>query len=98
MKCLRTSLPVEAVQYQLGQGLEDGFELWSKMVVNGWIKTDDLIAITRTDGTVVCPYINTRRGRSFIKIGDYIITEEAGDRIVCGEDKFSERYDVIEVQ
>lgn len=96
MKCLRTNLPVEAIPYELNQGIEDGFELWSKMVVNGWITTDNLVAVTRKDGTVVCPYIDTRRGRSFIKIDDYIITEEAGDRIVCGKDKFSERYDVIE--
>lgn len=98
MKYLRTRLPVEAVQYELNQGIEDGFELWSKMVVNGWIKTDNLVLLTRKDGTVVCPYIDTRRGRSFIKNGDYIITEAAGDRIVCGEDKFFERYDVIEDQ
>lgn len=95
MKYVRTGLPVDAVQYTLDSGIEDGFELWSKIVVNGWIKTDRLIKVTRKDGTVVCPYIDTRRGRSFIKEGDYIITEEAGDRIVCGEDKFSTRYDKI---
>ncbi|WP_167957758.1 hypothetical protein [Anaerosporobacter faecicola] len=92
MKYVRTGLPVDAVQYTLNSGIEDGFELWSKIVVNGWIKTDRLIQVTRNDGTVVCPYIDTRRGRSFIKQGDYVITEEAGDRIVCGEDKFSTRY------
>ncbi|WP_310601895.1 hypothetical protein [Anaerosporobacter sp.] len=96
MRYLRSSLPVTAVQFELDKGLEDGFELWSKIVVNGWIKTDKLIKVTRADGTVVCPYIDTRRGRSFIKNGDYIITEDTGDKIVCGEDKFSERYKLIE--
>lgn len=92
MKYRRTGLSVEAIQYELNKGIEDGFELWSNIVVNGWIKTDHLLKVTRNDGTVVCPYINTRRGRSFIQKGDYIITEEAGDRIVCGEDKFLQRY------
>ncbi|WP_455714598.1 hypothetical protein [Anaerosporobacter sp.] len=96
MKCLRTSLPVEAIQYELDHGIEDGFELWSNIVVNGWINSNNLVKITRNDGTVVCPYIDTRRGRSFIKVGDYIITESVGDRIVCGEDKFFQRYEVIE--
>ncbi len=96
MKYLRTRLPVEAVQYELGQGIEDGFELWINIVVNGWINNENLVKITRKDGIVVCPYINTRRGRSFIQVGDYVITEAAGDRIVCGKDKFSERYEVIE--
>jgi hypothetical protein len=96
MKCLRTRLPVDAIQYELDQGIEDGFELWSNIVVNGWINTTNLVKITRKDGAVVCPYIDTRRGRSFIQVGDYIITEAAGDRIVCGLDKFPDRYEVIE--
>lgn len=96
MNYKRTSLPVDAIPYQLNAGIEDGYELWSKIVVNGWIKTDKLIKVTRKDGTVVCPYIDTRRGRSFIQYGDYIVTEEDGDRIVCGEDKFPRRYQPVD--
>ncbi|HEX3077857.1 MAG TPA: hypothetical protein VHQ24_13420 [Lachnospiraceae bacterium] len=96
MRYRRTGLPVDAVQYELDKGLEDGFELWTEIVVNGWILTDNLVKRTRKDGVVVCPYINTRRGRSFITEGDYIITEAEGDRIVCGQDKFEKRYECID--
>ena len=91
-KYMRVPLEVEAVQYEPGKHLEDGFELYTHVVTNGWISTEDLIQIKREDGSVVCPFVQTRRGLTFIKEGDYIISEGAGDKHVCGEDKFSERY------
>lgn len=96
MKYLRSSLEVDVVKYEIDKGLEDGFELWTKIVTNGWISANNIIKITRKDGTVVCPFIRNRRGIIFIREGDYIISESDGERHVCGEDKFNRRYKVIE--
>jgi hypothetical protein len=90
-KYKRADFEVEAVQYQLGQGLEDGFESWTKVVTNGWIVSEGLIQVER-EGRVLCPFIHSRRGITFIKEGDYIIFESNGERHCCGGDKFQERY------
>lgn len=95
MKCVRASLEVEVVKYEHNKYLEDGFELWTKVVTNGWISTDNLIKVTRPDGAVVCPFIRNKRGVIFIREGDYIITENDGERHVCGESKFNKRYKEI---
>lgn len=92
MKYLRHSLEVEAVQYELGKGLEDGFQLYTKVLTNGYIATDGLIQVKREDGTIVCPFISNRRGMVFLRDGDYIITEGDGQRHVCGADKFHKRF------
>lgn len=91
-KFYRNSLEVKAKKYALGQGMEDGYELYSKVVTNGWIVLDGLIQVTRPDGTIVCPFIQNRRGVIFIREGDYIIYEDGGERHVCGEDKFTHRF------
>lgn len=96
MRCKRTPIEAEAVQYEIGQGMEDGFELWADVVTSGWIVTDYLVKITRKDGSIVCPYIEHRRGRTFIGEGDYIIREDDGTKHVCGEDKFSYRFERVE--
>lgn len=88
----RAALEVSAVQYETGKGLEDGFELWSKVVTNGWITTDNVIQIKREDGTIVSPYIDNKRGRSFIRHGDFIIKEQDGESHVCGAEKFHKRF------
>jgi hypothetical protein len=88
----RISLIVSAEQYQLNKGMEDGFELYTKVITNGWISPDNLIQITRPDGTIVCPFIQNRRGVIFIREGDYIIGESDSERHVCGADKFDKRY------
>lgn len=95
MRCKRASFEVEVEQYQVGKGMEDGFELWSDVVTKGWIVTDFLVKITRPDGTIWCPYIQNRRGCTFIGEGDYIITEEDGKH-VCGADKVFTRFQPIE--
>ncbi|MDF2951723.1 MAG: hypothetical protein K0S18_1306 [Anaerocolumna sp.] len=95
MRYKRVGLEVEGVLYEVGKGLEDGFELFRDVVVNGWIVTDSLIQIKKPDGSIVCPYISNRRGRIYISLGDYIITESDGERHVCGGDKFSIRYEVL---
>lgn len=95
-KYTRAALTVTAEQYEVNQGLEDGFELYTKVVTNGWISPDDLVLITRPDGTVVCPFIQNRRGVIFIRKGDYIIFDENDERHVCGADKFPQRYSPVE--
>ena len=96
MKCIRTALESEVEKYEVGKNMEDGFELWSDVVTKGWIVTDSLVRITRDNGTVVCPYITTRRGRTFIAEGDYIIRDSDGTKLVCGEDKVFNRYQKID--
>ncbi len=88
----RASLVVEAEQYELNKGMEDGFELYVKVVTNGWVSPENLIQIHRPDGTVVCPYLKNRRGVIFIREGDYIILEGDNQKHVCGADKFSSRF------
>lgn len=95
MRCRRTPVEANVVQYVGGQNLEDGFELWSDVVTKGWIVTDNLIKVTREDGSIVCPYISHRRGRTFIGNGDYIIIDDDGTKHVCGEDKIFTRYEKI---
>lgn len=92
MKFTRTPLEVEAIQYKTGCGIEDGFELWTKVVTNGWVVADSIVRIQRPDGAIVCPFIQNRRGITFIRENDYIITEADGERHVCGEDKFPSRF------
>ena len=91
-KFKRAGFDVEAQKYELGQGMEDGFELWSKVITNGWVITEGLIKVTQEDGTIVCPFIQNRRGIIFIREGDYIIYDEGGERHCCGKDKFQQRY------
>lgn len=93
MKSRRIGFEVDVEQYEIGKGMEDGVELWSDVVTKGWIVTDFLVKIPREDGTIVCPYIMQRRGRTFIGKGDYIITEADGSKHVCGADKIWKRYE-----
>ena len=81
MKCKRAELMADVQKYELGKGLEDGFELFSEIVTREWIVTDTLIKIKRDDGYVVSPFILNRRGREFIGVDDYIVIDEDGTRI-----------------
>lgn len=95
MNSRRTPLAANVEKYEIGQGLEDGFELWSDVVTKGWIETENLVKIEREDGAIVCPYLKTRRGRIFIGVGDYLIEDEDGTKHVCGEDKIWLRYERV---
>lgn len=95
-KYLRASLTVNACKYEPGAGMEDGFEVLSKIVTNGWVVTDNLVKITRDNGQIVCPFISNRRGLVFIREGDYIIYEGNEERHVCGIDKFEDRFILME--
>lgn len=90
-KYRRAELIVEAQKYEFGKGMEDGFELWTKVVTNGWVASEGLVQLER-EGKLVCPFIRGRRGITFIREGDYIIYEANGARHCCGEDKFGTRY------
>lgn len=95
MKCKRTSFDVDAVLYELGKGYEDGFEPYVQIITHGWINSDNLIQIEK-DKVVMCPYIANRRGRSFIKEGDYIIIDDDGNKHVCSGELFPKRYELVE--
>lgn len=96
MKCIRVAMEADVVKYEVGKNLEDGFELWSDVVTKGWIVTDSLVKITRENGAIVCPYIEHRRGRTFIGEGDYLIIDADGTKHVCGQDKIFSRYKIVE--
>ena len=90
MKCCRV------YEYEQNKEMEDGFELLSDVVTKGWTVTDLLVKMQREDGSIVCPYIKHRRGRTFIEEGDYIIVDEDGTRHVCGKDKIFTRYQKVD--
>lgn len=96
MNSRRIALKADVVRYEPGKGLEDGVERWSDVVTKGWIVTDFLVKLEKEDGTIVCPYIVNRRGRTFIGEGDYIIKDEDGSKHVCGADKIWSRYEKLE--
>ena len=95
MRCYRTGLEAEVIRYEVGKGLEDGFEPWPDIIMHGWIVTDSLVKVTKEDASIVCPYIRHRRGRTFIEEGDYIILDDDGTKHVCGEDKIWSRYEPV---
>ncbi len=95
MKCRRTPIEAEVIKYDLDSKLEDGFEFFTDVIIKDNVNHENLIQVERS-GMIVCPYILTRRGKTFIKQGDYIIIEEDGTKVVCGEDKVFSRYEKIE--
>ena len=95
MKCRRVPLEADVYKYEPGKGLEDGFELFSDVITKEWFVTASLIQMTREDGSIVCPYIRHRRGKTFIGEGDYIIIDADGTKHVCGEDKIFQRYEEV---
>ena len=95
MKCRRTGLVADVFKFEPDKGYEDGVELWADVVTTGWIITDFLVKIKKEDGSIFCPYVKHRRGRTFIGEGDYIILDEDGTKHVCGGDKIFSRYEEI---
>lgn len=95
MPYVRAALEVEAVKYEPGKGLEDGFEMLSKVITNGWVTTERLVKITDEKNNIICPFITNKRGRIFIGNNDYIITEQDGNRHVCSEERFHLRFTKI---
>lgn len=91
----RAPLEVTAIKYELNKGMEDGFRLFTQVVTNEGLNTDNIVKVTREDGSVVCPYVENRRGLVFIHENDYIICEENGEKHVCGEDRFTQRFNEV---
>lgn len=96
MKCRRIGLYADVYKYEQNKGMEDGFEPWYDVVTTGWTVTDLLVKVKREDGSIMCPYIEHRRGRTFIEEGDYIIVDEDGTKHVCEKDKVFKRYERID--
>ena len=95
-KYTRVPLEVTAVKYEIGKGMEDGFRLLSQVVTNDGLNTEKIVKITREDGSIVCPYVQNRRGLVFIRENDYIICEDGNEKHVCGEDRYPERFKTVE--
>ena len=91
MRCIRTPIEADVVKYDPYASLEDGYELYAEVITKNNVDLANLVQVER-GGQIVCPYIVTRRGRTFIKEGDYIVTEEDGTKLVCGGDKVFSRY------
>ncbi len=91
-KYMRIPFEVSAVKYEIGKGYEDGFKPWAEVITHSLVATEGLVRIEGDGGVILCPYVKSRRGLTFIKEGDYIILESSGDKHCCGEDKFSLRY------
>lgn len=92
MKCRRTPLEADVYKFEFGKGYEDGYELLADVVTKIWIVTDFLLKVENERGDIECPYIEHRRGRTFIEEGDYIIVDSDGTKHVCGADKIFSRY------
>lgn len=96
MKYRRSALECNVVKYETDKNLEDGFELFSDVVTKGWIVVDHLKKVTFPDGSIMCPYVSHRRGKTFINENDYIIVDSDGTKHVCGEDKVWSRFEKVE--
>ena len=57
----RAPLEVTAMKYELGKGMEDGFRLFAQIVTNEGLNTENIVTVTRYDGTVVFNYVDIRR-------------------------------------
>ncbi len=91
-KYTRVPFEVEAAKYEIGKGLEDGMRPLSEVITQGFVSRDNLVQITGENGNIMCPFVTSRRGITFIREGDYIIIESSGDKHCCGGDKFESRY------
>lgn len=91
-KYLRIPFEVQAVKYETGKGLEDGFRPLSDVITQGFVSRDKLVQITDKNGVILCPFVTSRRGVIFIREGDYIIIEGSGDKHCCGGDVFASRF------
>lgn len=95
MDYIRTPIKANVVKYEPGKGLEDGFELYAQVITHNFVESQNLV-LKEVEGQTMCPYITTRRGKTFINKNDYIVVEEDGTKLVCGEDKIFSRYQKVE--
>lgn len=92
IKVTHTPLPAIVCKYE--PGMEDGLTSIVDVVTNVHINTDNLYQIHKTGykDFIVCPYINNKRGRTFIQNGDYIVFESDGTKHVVSEENLWVRY------
>lgn len=95
MEVRKVSINATIKRYEAGMGLEDGFEFFSDIVTRGEVAPNMLIKIEQDDGRIVCPYIETGRGRSYIREEDYVIVDEYGEKYLCGKDQIWLRYEKV---
>lgn len=93
MKSRRIPLESEVDKYEVGKGMEDGFELFSDVVTKGWIVTDSLVKIERPDGTIVCRTSSTAEDVPLSVRAIIFIVQQDGTKNVCGADKVWTRYE-----
>ncbi len=91
-KYVRIAFEVEAVKYEVGKGIEDGFRPLSDVITQGFVTKDNLVQVTGENGVIMCPFVTSRRGAIFIREGDYVIKESSGDKHCCGGDVFAKRF------
>lgn len=91
MKVMKKPKIVDAVQYERGLGLEDGF-------LYGYFDKDGAFreSAAGAANTMQIPYIDTIDGMEFINSGDYIITQNKIKYIVAQTD-FENEYESVTV-
>ncbi|NYE57126.1 hypothetical protein [Carboxydothermus ferrireducens] len=91
MKVLRKPIPMEAVKYEKGKGLEDGF-------ICGIDPRDDCDDC-RCNENYTCkyktPYVLINGEKVQVYPGVFIITGVSGEKYIVDEEIFRNMYDVI---
>ena len=93
-KVKRRPLEATAVLYDYGKGLEDGMATVADVVANAHVFSQDIVQIETPSG-IMCPYINNKRGRTFINNGDWIILEADGGKHVVSNDNIWNRFEKV---
>lgn len=81
---------VEAEVYK--PGMEDGLTPFGEFI----FRNVHLAAIWAKEEVKGVPYINTKQGEIHVKKGDYIITQEDGERYPCNPINFEATYEPVE--
>lgn len=95
MKVKRKTEITDAVRYERGKGMEDGFLYGQYDHENGFyaMAHDDIAALQ-------IPYVydnNISDNMIFIEEGDYIVTDNKGNKSVYSPDIFESLYDICTI-
>jgi hypothetical protein len=103
VKFRKKPVVVEAVRWEFGKHIEDGWEHEDELRC---ALTDGMYAASRlssdvegwstptfSGGVRMYPYIDTLEGRHYISEGDWIITGIKGERYPCKGDIFAATYE-----
>lgn len=103
-KFTKKPVTVEAVKYEPGEKIEDGFEQWDANDAisrhGGTMSEKDKARYWFRSSTGLCfaPYIDTLEGRHYISPGDWVITGIKGERYPCKPDIFAATYDPADAE